>query len=1096
MGAGSEHGAAPAACFCFAVVSAGAPSGSSQPRLLARHPPAPDAEGDSLPPQLPTCCLPAGDAGVPRARGAAARYPVVLTTGAGARVYAACVAYRERDGSARCACLLSRRPQLGALAGLLDAVVAAGEGARTEEARVRQTVRAAARLIDGCGAGAAAGGRAGGARLLAVGRRVVACPPAGAEAFALGGTIQDGGSQEGDGGHAPPPLECLMGLSGACVERAWVACLLERRVLLRSRQLAALAPAAEALCSLLAPLRWQHVYIPALPLSLEDALDAPTPFLMGLVGIEGADGPLPGGVDGVVEVDLDASEVTADLDEDLPSLPASTRLRLRREMGDALAAARAGRPGAELLVRRAFANAMHSLLPQPNGKRAPAAKAARKENDKEGTEAFLSQLYDTQAYMAFEAEREAETAGADADRGGAGAGERPEGECGALGGGHATEYFTPPADGAAPSLPPAGLQLADAPPADEAFAGAAIPALAATLGRAASESDGVVAAAVVAEGRPVTLDSPSFLDAVAALRAAVSTAAVSAQWVELWHLLCCARLLRRRRKEYFGVASALQSLAGGHWNTNATLSCVLKAAPTSGRVPQAALTAATILADLGWHVDDTWDALCSSLAGLGTIGAAGRLSVRAAMQHAHELRRDTADALADGESDPSDIRRADGGTGNVEAYTQAADRARALLESELFTEAAPGLRSVARVHTGRVVAVAVLDAGRGIVASIGEDKRLAVTSVAGSEESAVGSADVAGSTAMSVGAGGAVFVGAAMSGRVACALRSGGLLIADAAGGRIGECWHAVVPARGGGATGSPSARSPGDGATCGAVVESFAGGSPLLALGTQSGGVCVWDARCPPDQLAGFFRCGGGHQGGKAAHAFAPVSAVALGSPLATPGAASAGGGLTLAAGTAAGALHAWDMRSAEALLSVPPAGARRRVTSLRLAPAANSLVAGCADWTVRVHKLSGESIGAVATLVGHSGAVTSVAAQAGGDNLHVLAGDAAGCVRLWAVGSSANSGEEADSTATLVRSHDGDVHTCLTACGKLALAAGRDGRLHAWGLSAGEGKAPLRPVPRRGTMAPSAALCAAGGGRSLAVGGVSGCVSVWTPA
>ena len=183
-----------------------------------------------------------------------------------------------------------------------------------------------------------------------------------------------------------------MGLSGACVERAWVACLLERRVLLRSRQLAALAPAAEALCSLLAPLRWQHVYIPALPLSLEDALDAPTPFLMGLVGIEGADGPLPGGVDGVVEVDLDASEVTADLDEDLPSLPASTRLRLRREMGDALAAARAGRPGAELLVRRAFANAMHSLLPQPNGKRAPAAKAAKKENDKEGTEAFLSQL--------------------------------------------------------------------------------------------------------------------------------------------------------------------------------------------------------------------------------------------------------------------------------------------------------------------------------------------------------------------------------------------------------------------------------------------------------------------------------------------------------------------------------------------------------------------------------------------------------------------------------------------------------------------------------------------------------------------------------
>lgn len=39
---------------------------------------------------------------------------------------------------------------------------------------------------------------------------------------------------------------------------------------------------ADALCSLLFPFYWQHIYIPLLPAKLLDYLQAPVPFLVGV----------------------------------------------------------------------------------------------------------------------------------------------------------------------------------------------------------------------------------------------------------------------------------------------------------------------------------------------------------------------------------------------------------------------------------------------------------------------------------------------------------------------------------------------------------------------------------------------------------------------------------------------------------------------------------------------------------------------------------------------------------------------------------------------------------------------------------------------
>jgi len=63
----------------------------------------------------------------------------------------------------------------------------------------------------------------------------------------------------------------------------WYALVLEQKVLLVSSQASLLTVCAEILCSLLFPLRWSQVYIPLLPLSLAAMLDAPVPYLCGVI---------------------------------------------------------------------------------------------------------------------------------------------------------------------------------------------------------------------------------------------------------------------------------------------------------------------------------------------------------------------------------------------------------------------------------------------------------------------------------------------------------------------------------------------------------------------------------------------------------------------------------------------------------------------------------------------------------------------------------------------------------------------------------------------------------------------------------------------
>ncbi|GAB1599712.1 domain-containing 5B isoform X4 [Argonauta hians] len=58
--------------------------------------------------------------------------------------------------------------------------------------------------------------------------------------------------------------------------------LLEYQVLFYSSDYQRLMLVAEALCTLVFPFTWQHVYVPILPASLAHFLDAPVPFIMGL----------------------------------------------------------------------------------------------------------------------------------------------------------------------------------------------------------------------------------------------------------------------------------------------------------------------------------------------------------------------------------------------------------------------------------------------------------------------------------------------------------------------------------------------------------------------------------------------------------------------------------------------------------------------------------------------------------------------------------------------------------------------------------------------------------------------------------------------
>lgn len=73
----------------------------------------------------------------------------------------------------------------------------------------------------------------------------------------------------------------LLGPDGLAV--ALACALLERPILLVAESASVLAPVAEALLALMRPFEWSHVYVPVLPRPLLELLDAPQPFLLGVL---------------------------------------------------------------------------------------------------------------------------------------------------------------------------------------------------------------------------------------------------------------------------------------------------------------------------------------------------------------------------------------------------------------------------------------------------------------------------------------------------------------------------------------------------------------------------------------------------------------------------------------------------------------------------------------------------------------------------------------------------------------------------------------------------------------------------------------------
>jgi len=134
------------------------------------------------------------------------------------------------------------------------------------------------------------------------------------------------------------PLFASLSISNVMVV---FSCLLqETRVALVSRYNAILGPVAEALTSLLFPFHWEGMYLPVMPYSMLDILDAPVPYLVGLHSRYLKEIPPSRRPHGVVFVDLDRDVVHLGYDDDdssprtIPHLPDRHATKLRRCLED------------------------------------------------------------------------------------------------------------------------------------------------------------------------------------------------------------------------------------------------------------------------------------------------------------------------------------------------------------------------------------------------------------------------------------------------------------------------------------------------------------------------------------------------------------------------------------------------------------------------------------------------------------------------------------------------------------------------------------------------------------------------------------------
>ncbi|KAF4386373.1 hypothetical protein F8388_020000 [Cannabis sativa] len=293
--------------------------------LLDQFPPLNHSLYPPPPPQLPICVLPAGvefyssgidynDASTfPRS------HPIVLTEGDGSKIYVSCIAFRDpvsediaeayrippNSFADKCICLVSRSPSFGVLKTALEELFSLCFSPSGSSKPLWEII---SHMVSN-----------------------VPLPTPGKDRvlFSIENCLLSVEAPPKDGlPHADisfqPLVQCL---DVDNLIKLFTAVLLERRVLLRSNKYSLLTLVSEAICHLIYPFRWQHVYIPLLFFSGVDYIDAPTPYMMGLhSGVDTSTLTM----DGVVVVDLEYNRITTS--EDIPPIPEPELSSLRGEI--------------------------------------------------------------------------------------------------------------------------------------------------------------------------------------------------------------------------------------------------------------------------------------------------------------------------------------------------------------------------------------------------------------------------------------------------------------------------------------------------------------------------------------------------------------------------------------------------------------------------------------------------------------------------------------------------------------------------------------------------------------------------------------------
>ncbi|GER51170.1 stomatal cytokinesis-defective 1 [Striga asiatica] len=295
------------------------------PSLLDQYPPPNHSLYPPPPPQLPTCVLPAGvqfyssgfDSADPLSFPRS--YPIVLTEGDGSKIYVSCIAFRDpvcediaeayriaaNSFADKCICLVSRAPSFGILRDALEEIFLL---CFSQSGSSKPLWDVIAYLVSN-----------------------VPLPTPGKDRvlFAIENSLLAVEVPPKDGlPHADISFQPLV----QCLDvdnfiKLFTAVVLERRILLRSDKYSLLTLVSEAICHLIYPFRWQHVYIPLLFFSGVDYIDAPTPYMMGLHSGVDTFGLM---MDGVVVVDLERNLITTS--EEIPPIPEPEYSLLRGEI--------------------------------------------------------------------------------------------------------------------------------------------------------------------------------------------------------------------------------------------------------------------------------------------------------------------------------------------------------------------------------------------------------------------------------------------------------------------------------------------------------------------------------------------------------------------------------------------------------------------------------------------------------------------------------------------------------------------------------------------------------------------------------------------